>query len=267
VNSVNVGPFGDAIMQELVPEVEKRFRVIKEPYARVLSGGSTGGWESLALQIFHPDFFGGTWSSCPDSVTFTDVEGINAYKDTNAFYKQFEWRRVPTVNSREVDGQIRQTSEQRNRFELVSGTHGRSGEQLDIWSAVYGPQGNDGYFEPLFNKRTGEINPAVAQYWKEHYDLLYYLQQNWPTVGPKLVDKIHVYTGTADTYLLNNSTKQLQEWMKTTTNPHYEGYFLYGDGKPHCWSGPVNAGERLKEMAQHIMAHKPDWATTEWWKQ
>ncbi len=267
VNSVNVGPYGDAIMQELIPEVEKRFRVIKDPYARVLSGGSTGGWESLALQIFHPDFFGGTWSSCPDSVTFTDVEGINAYKDTNAFYKQFEWRRVPTVNSREVDGQIRQTSEQRNRFELVSGTHGRSGEQLDIWSAVYGPQGRDGYFEPLFDKRTGTINPAVAQYWKEHYDLLSYLQQNWATVGPKIVDKIHVYTGTADTYLLNNSTKQLQDWMKTTTNPHYEGYFLYGDGKPHCWSGPVNAGERLKEMAQHIMAHQPDWATAEWWRQ
>jgi hypothetical protein len=81
------------------------------------------------------------------------------------------------------------------------------------------------------------------------------------------VDKIHVYTGTADTYLLNNSTRQLQDWMKTTTNPHYEGYFLYGDGKPHCWSGPVNAGERLKEMAQHVMAHKPDWATADWWKQ
>jgi hypothetical protein len=267
VDSVNVGPYGAAIMQELIPEVEKRFRVIKEPYARVLSGGSTGGWESLALQIFHPDFFGGTWSACPDSVTFTDVEGINVYKDANAFYKQFEWRRVPTVNSRETDGQIRQTSDERNRFELVSGTRGRSGEQLDIWSAVYGPLGKDGYFEPLFNKRTGEINPAVPQYWKEHYDLLYYLQQNWAAVGPKIVDKIHVYAGTADTYLLNNSTRQLQEWMKTTTNPHYEGYFLYGDGKPHCWSGPVNAGERLKDMAQHIMAHKPDWATTEWWRQ
>ncbi len=267
VNSVNVGPYDDAIVQELIPEVEKRFRAIGEPYARVLSGGSTGGWESLALQIFHPDFFGGTWSSCPDPVTFTDVEGVNVYKDTNAFYKQFEWRRVPTVNSREVDGQIRQTSEQRNRFELVSGTKGRSGEQLDIWSAVFGPQASDGYFQPLFDKRTGQIDPSVAQYWKEHFDLLYYLQQNWAGVGPKIVDKIHVYTGTADTYLLNNSTRQLQEWMKTTANPHYEGYFLYGDGKPHCWSGPVNAGERLKEMAQHIAAHKPDWATTEWWKQ
>lgn len=267
VNSVNVGPYGDAIMQELIPEVEKRFRVMREPYARVLSGGSTGGWESLALQIFHPDFFGGTWSYCPDSVTFTDVEGINIYKDTNAYFKMHAngWLKVPTINSREVNGQVRQTSEQRNYFELVNGTKGRSGEQLDIWSAVYGPLGTDGYFKPLFDKRTGDIDPAVAEHWKEHYDLLHYLRRNWPTVGPKLVDKIHVYTGTADTYFLNNSTRELQEWMKTTANPHYEGFFLYGDGKPHCWSGPVTQGERLKEMAQHIMAHKPDWATTPWW--
>jgi len=267
VNSVNVGPYGDAIMQELIPEIEKRFRVMREPYARVLSGGSTGGWESLALQILHPDVFGGTWSSCPDSVTFTDVEGINIYKDTNAFYKTNAngWLKVPTINSREVNGQVRQTSEQRNHFELVHGTKGRSGEQLDIWSAVYGPLGADGYFQPLFNKRTGEIDPTVAQSWRNNYDLLEYMKRNWPAVGPKLVDKIHVYTGTADTYFLNNSTRELQEWMKTTANPHYEGYFLYGDGKPHCWSGPVNQGERLKEMAQHILAHKPDWATAGWW--
>lgn len=266
VNSVNVGPYGDAIMQELIPEVEKRFRVIREPYARTLSGGSTGGWESLALQIFHPDFFGGTWSSCPDPVTFTDVEGINIYTDKNAFYKEYEWRREPIVNSRETDGRIRLTSEQRNHFELVSGTRGRSGEQLDIWSAVYGPLGKDGYFEPLFNKRTGDINPAVAQYWKDHYDLLEYLKRNWTTVGPKLIDKIHVYTGTMDTFGLNNSTEQLERWMKTTESPHYEGFFLYGDRKPHCWSGPATAAERLKEMATLVMRKKPDGATTPWWR-
>ncbi len=128
VNSVNLGPYGDAIMQELIPEIEQRFRVIREPYARVLSGGSTGGWESLALQVYHPDFFGGTWSYCPDPVTFTDVEGINVYADVNAFYKQHEWRRVPTANTREVTGEVRLTSRQRNYFELVSGTKGRSGQ-------------------------------------------------------------------------------------------------------------------------------------------
>ncbi len=266
VNSVNVGPYGDAIMQELIPEIEKRFRVIREPYARVLSGGSTGGWESLALQIFHPDFFGGTWSSCPDSVTFTDVEGINVYRDVNAFYKQYEWRREPTINSRETDGRPRLTSQQRNYFELVNGTKGRSGEQIDIWSAVFGPIGKDGYFKPLFDKKTGVIDREVANYWRDNYDLLEYLKRNWARVGPKLIDKIRVYTGTVDTYFLNNSTMELEAWMKTTENPHYEGYFLYGDGKPHCWSGPGTSTDKLKEMAQHILRHKPDGATAPWWK-
>jgi hypothetical protein len=265
VNSVNLGPYGDAILQELIPEVEKRYRILAEPYARVLSGGSTGGWESLALQIFHPDFFGGTWSYCPDPVTFTDVEGINIYEDVNAFYKQHEWRRVPTANTREVTGEVRLTSRQRNHFELVNGTKGRSGQQLDIWSAVYGPINDDGYFKPLFDKRTGEIDAEVAEYWRANYDLLHYLRQNWAEVGPKLVDKLHVYTGTMDNFYLNNSTRELEQWMKTTENPHYEGVFMYGDGKGHCFSGPVTRAERLREMAQFIMRKKPDDTATPWW--
>ena len=266
VNSVNVGPYGDAIHQELIPEIEKRFRVIREPWARLLSGGSTGGWEALALQVFHPDFYGGTWSYCPDSVDFSDVEGIDIYHDTNAFYKQYEWRREPTVNSREVNGQIRQTSEQRNHFELVNGTHGRSGEQLDIWSAVFGPLGEDGYFQPLFDKRTGVIDPAVAQYWKEHYDLRYYLEKNWYTVGPKLVGRLHIFVGDADNFFLNNGVHKLQDWMKTTQDPHYEGYFVYGAMRGHCYTGPENAADRLKEMAQYILSSMPAGTVAEWWK-
>jgi hypothetical protein len=267
VNSVNVGPYGDAIMNELIPEVEKRFRIIKEPWARWLDGGSTGGWESLALQVWHPDFFGGTWSYCPDPVTFSDVEGINAYKDKNAFWKDFEWYREPTINSRELDYSPRQTSQQRNFMELVNGTHGRSGTgQLDIWSAVYGPLGADGFFAPLFDKRTGTIDPTVAQYWRDHYDILEYLKKNWTTVGPKLVDKIHIYVGDADTYQLDRATRELEAWMKTTQSPHYEGFFMYGDGKPHCWAGPGGPTDRVRDMATHAVAHKPDGVTTPWWK-
>lgn len=266
VNSVNVGPYGDAIMNELIPEVEKRFRVIREPYARILSGGSTGGWEAAALQIFHPDFFGAAYAYCPDSVTFSDVEGINIYEDENAFYKMDGWRKVPTANSRRVNGQLVMTSEQRNHFELANGTKGRSGEQLDIWSAVFGPLGPDGYFKPLFNKRTGEIDRQVAEYWKENFDLKYYLEKNWQAVGPKLIDKLYFYTGDVDTYYLNNSTKELELWMKKTENPHYEGFFMYGDNKPHCWSGPVSSSRRLEEMAQLIQRKKPEGATTPWWQ-
>jgi hypothetical protein len=265
VNSVNLGPYGDAITRELMPEIERRFRAIGEPWARITDGGSTGGWISLAHQFFYPDLYGGVWSYCPDSVTFSDVEGINVYKDDNAFYRKIDWRTVPIINTREVNGHVRLTSEQRNHMELVNGTKGRSGEQLDIWSAVFGPLGKDGYFEPLFDKRTGKMNRKVAEYWREHYDLLEYLKRNWATVGPKLVDKVHVYTGTMDNFFLNNSTKELEEWMKTTQNPHYKGFFLYGDGKGHCWSGPESTPERLRQMAAHIMRHKPEGMTTPWW--
>lgn len=266
VNSVNNGPYGDAIMHELIPEIEKRFRVIGEPWARITDGGSTGGWISLAHQILYPDFYGGVWSYCPDPVTFTDVEGINVYKDENAYYRKVDWRTVPIINTREINGHVRLTSEQRNHMELVNGTRGRSGEQLDIWSAVFGPVGKDGYFEPLFDKRTGTINRTVAEYWRQHYDLLEYLKRHWSTVGPKLVGKVHVYTGTMDNFFLNNSTKELEDWMKTTENPHYTGFFLYGDGKGHCWQGPESTPERLRQMAVHIARHKPEGMTTPWWR-
>jgi len=265
VNSVNVGPYGDAIMEELIPEIERRYRIIEEPWARLLDGGSTGGWEAMALQIFHPDFFGGVWSYCPDPVTFTNVEGVNIYEDDNAFYKDRGWFRVPTINTREVNGEVRLTSAQRNRFELVSGTRGRSGQQLDIWAAVYGPVGEDGFFSPLYDKRTGVLHRDVAEYWRENYDLLHYMKTNWSWLGPKLIGKLHIYTGDMDNFYLNNAVVEMDTWMKTTVNPHYPGYFSYGRGEGHCYSGPLSMGERLKEMAQHVMQNQPDVLDTPWW--
>jgi hypothetical protein len=264
VNSPNVGPYGDAIMNELIPEVEKRFRIIREPWARWLSGGSTGGWEALALQLFHPDFFGSAWVGCPDPVTFSGG-AIDLYKDTNAFYKDFPWYRQPTIYAREINGDVRETARQRSYLELVTGTKGRSGEQRDIFEAVYGPVGKDGYFQPLYDKRTGVIDQAVVQYWKEHYDLLVYMQKNWPALGPRIVDKLHVYVGDADTYFLDRAVRVMDAWMKTTTNPHYEGSFMYGDQKPHCWSGPGTGLDRIRDMAELALRKKPDGTTTPWW--
>jgi hypothetical protein len=265
VNSPNVGPYDDALMQELIPAVEKQFRVISEPYARVVSGGSTGGWISAYLQIFHPAFFGGAWCSCPDAVTFSDVEGVNFYQDDNAFFKIYDWRPVPTINSRFTNGQAIQTSEQRNRYELVSGTRGRSGEQIDVWSAVWGPVGDDGFFKPAFDKSTGKIDKDVVGYWRDHWDLLEYLKRNWSTVGPALKDNLYFFAGDADTYFLNNSTMALEAWLKTTNAPHSEAQFMYGNLKPHCWQGPVTPAQRVIEIAQHIQRHKPQGADNPWW--
>ena len=266
VNSANCGPYGDAIMQELIPKIEEDFRIIREPYARVLEGGSTGGWEALALQIFHPDFFGGCFAYCPDPVDFRDVEGINIYQDKNAYYKEYEWRQEPTISVRDTWGRVIQTAQQKNHYELARGTRGRSGEQFDIWSAVYGPVGEDGYYKPLYDKRTGEIDTSVARYWKENYDLRYYLEKNWSVVGPKLAGKLHIFTGDMDTFYLNNAVHLLHDFLEKTDNPPYGGFFWYAPRKPHCWSGPFTPGEQIKFIATHIAVNTPRDVETSWWK-
>ena len=257
VNSANNGPYGDAIHQELIPEIEKRFRTIQKGYARLLTGGSTGGWESFALQVLYPDFYGGTWSFAPDPLDFRNVEGFNIYEDTNAFYREQGKYTTPIVNTREPEtGAVKLTSEQRNLMELVNGTKGRSGEQLDIWSAVFGPVGDDGYFKPLFDKETGAIDPEVAQYWLENYDLRHYLEQNWETLGPKLQGKLHVFCGDMDNFFLNVGVYHMEAFLESTTQPYYDGSFTYGARGGHSWR-PFDNAELLRRMAAHLEKNAP----------
>ena len=264
VDSPSVGPYGTAIHEELIPEFERRFRAIPEPYARVLTGGSTGGWISFAYQVYYPDFYGGTWSFAPDPLDFRNVEGIDIYEDVNAFYKVHEWRTVPTPNSRVPEtGYINLTSKQRNHFELANGTKGRSGEQIDIWSAVFGPLGDDGYFKPLFDKYTGEMYPDVAQAWKRNYDIRYYLEQNWSSIGPKLVGKLHLFAGTMDNYYLDIGVKHTEAFLESTTNPYYAGSVTYGAHGNHGWR-PMSSAQLLRLMAQHIIANRPAGTKVDW---
>ncbi len=263
VNSANNGPYGDAIHDELIPEIERRFRAIREGYARVLTGGSTGGWEAFALQVFYPDFYGGTWAFSPDPLDFRNVEGINIYEDGNAFYKQYEWYRVPTTNTRDHEtGAARLTQKQRNTMELVNGTKGRSGEQLDIWSAVFGPVGSDGYFKPLFDKKTGVIDSSVADYWREHFDMRYILQRDWKRLGPKLKGKLHVIVGRLDDFYLNWGVYYLQDFLESTTDPYYDGSFTFGDRGGHGWRRASD--ELIRIMADHIEKAQPDHARPLW---
>jgi hypothetical protein len=158
VNSANAGPYGDAITQELIPYVERTFRGIGQGWARAVYGGSTGGWEALASQVFYPDFYNGAWVFCPDVVDFRAYMTMNLYEDKNAFWVEGPFARVPRPAMRQADGLLLSTMEQMNRYELVQGTRGRSGEQLDAWQAYFSSVGEDGYPQPVFNKRTGEID-------------------------------------------------------------------------------------------------------------
>jgi hypothetical protein len=237
VNSANLGPYGDAITYEFIPFIEKTFRGIGKNWARFLYGGSTGGWEALAAQVFYPDEYNGAFAACPDPVDFRAYMTINIYEDKNAYYYQGPFARIPRPGHRDYLGQLTATVEQNNLFELALGTKSRSGQQWDIWEAVYSPQGPDGYPKRIFNKLTGEIDPEVAKYWKEHFDLRHILERDWNKIGPKLEGKIHLYVGDMDNYYLNNAVYFMEEFLEKTKNPHYGGEVKYGDRAEHCWNG------------------------------
>src|ERR1700677_4621839 len=253
VNSANLGPYGDAIETELIPVIEKTFRAIGQGWARLVYGGSTGGWESLAVQIFYPDHYNGAFVACPDPVDFRGFTNINLYSDKNMFFIDGPHMRVEQPGERDYLGRTLTTTRQINQYELALGSHGRSGEQFDIWQAVYGPVGKDGYPQTIFDKETGEIDATTAAYWKEHYDLSAILQKNWSSLGPMLEGKIHVYVGSADTYFLNDAVYYLEDVLNATTNPPYGGEVKYGDRAEHCWNGDPNLPNYLSRLHYNTM--------------
>ncbi|MFH1941854.1 MAG: alpha/beta hydrolase-fold protein [bacterium] len=263
VNTPNVGPYGDAIMEELIPKIEETFRIIRKPYARVLSGGSTGGWESLALQVFHPDYFGGTWTGCPDPVDFRRFQLQNIYKDENMYYRVHEWLKLDIPETRSTDGDVIYTMKMRLHYENVIGDKNRSGEQWAIWEALYTPVGEDGYPKPLWNWHTGEIDHDVAEHWKQ-YDLSLYLRSNWSWLGPKLVGKLNLYVGDMDNAYLNLGVVLLEKFLENTKDPYYDGVVEYGDGGGHCWM--PRGAELLKLFEEHISGHAPKGEDTSRWK-
>jgi Putative esterase len=274
VNSANNGPYGDAIMTELIPYIEAQFRVIRKPYARLLTGGSTGGWESLALQVFHPDFFGGTWSFYPDPVDFRRYQLVDIYNDDNAFdYKpthdewapMFQWVSSERPYLRKGDGQPVISMRDISRFEAVLGTKDRSAEQLAAWEAAYGPVGSDGYPKPLWDKTTGKIDHDVASYMRNQgYDLRAYVQDNWPKLGPKLVGKLHLSCGDMDNHFLNLGVYLMQEALEIQTDPPYGGSFEFGRPmKVHGWQ-PVTESQLVKLMSEQVSKNPPADATLSW---
>jgi hypothetical protein len=249
VNSANQGPYGDAINYELIPYIEQKFRGIGKGWARFLYGGSTGGWETLGSQVFYPDMYNGCFAACPDSIDFRSFFIVNIYDHENAYYVGSQWLRTPTPGTRNYLGEVQFTTEAGNHLELVLGTNSRSGGTWDIYNAVYSPVGEDGYPKPIWDKMTGKIDHAVAQYWKENYDLRYIMERDWKTLGPKLKGKIHIYVGDMDNWYLNNAVYLTEAFLKSTTDPVYEGEVDYGDRQEHCWCGDQtrpNAISRLR---------------------
>jgi len=277
VDSANVGPYGSAINQELIPAIEQKYRGIGQGWARATFGGSTGGWEALATQVFYPDFYNGTWAACPDPVDFHAYQNIDLYNDANAFTRKGDFAEIPIAGDRKPDGTMIATTAGEFGFEYVLGTHGRSTEQWNIWQAVYSPAGPDGYPAQIIDPLTGDIDKKVLEYWHDHYDLTAILKRDWPTLGPKLEGKLHLTVGDGDTYFLNNAVHLLQKQLESSSNPHSDATFQYGPGMPHCYTGGpaeytmqennANWAQRiLPLMVDHMLATAPTSADVKTWR-
>jgi len=204
-DSDNNGPWGTALVEELIPHLEKEFRLIPEPKARLLTGHSSGGWSSLWVQITHPDYFGAVWATSPDSVDFHDFSGIDLYDPKANFFKDAGGNPRPIMRD---DGKVRLLLRDFARMEDVIGPGG----QMHSFEAVFGPRGKDGKPVPLWNRKTGKIDPEVMKTWRR-YDIVDKLQREWPTLGPKLAGKITVIMGDEDNFYLNGATHRLKEAM------------------------------------------------------
>ena len=258
VNSENVGPYGDAITYELIPHIEEKFRGIGEGWARFTYGGSTGGWEALAVQVMYPEEYNGCFAACPDPIDFRAFCLTNIYEDKNAYYLDSKFKKTLVPGHRDYLGNVSSYLKEMNQRELVLGTKSRSGQQWDIWEAVYSPVGEDGYPQRIWDKVTGDINPEVANYWKENYDLAYILKRDWKQNAANWQGKIRIYCGDMDNYYLNNAVYLAEEILEST-DPYYNGEVDYGDRAEHCWNGDHNQPNHISRLRYHTM-FIPKWA-------
>jgi hypothetical protein len=263
VNSPNTGPYQDVLMKELLPYINREFRTIDAPWARVLTGGSTGGWISLYTQITQPESFGGAWIYCPDMVDYRALVHTDVYHEKNYFTPDgYKWLIPERPYSRTVNGQWAVSARQFAQLSSALGNRSRGGEWGDAYAAMFGPVGPDGYPVPLIDWKSGAINNHVAEVWRDNgFDLRYYLEKNWKTVGPKVRGQLFFLCGDMDQFYCNNAMYLMQDFLEKTKNPPYEGSFRFG--RPMIGHTFTGVGldpwpfALLREMAAHMRARQP----------
>lgn len=235
-NSDNNGPWGDALVNEFIPFLEKEYRCNG---ARLLTGHSSGGWTVLWLQTQYPKTFAGCWSSSPDPVDFHSFQKVNLYDDKNIFYAQDSTLRLTATVAGRIPWATMKTVYQMEHVIY-------RGEQMQSFNAVFSKKGADGLPQNICNSLTGEINPEVFTNWKK-YDISSNLKTNWDALKSDLDGKVRVSVGTADNFLLNHAVTLLENQMKEL-NSSFK--FAYYPGDHFTVSTPVyntDGYEFLKE--------------------
>lgn len=233
LDSDNSGPYGQALIYELIPHIEQKYRGTTEAATRFVDGCSTGGWVSLALQLMYPDVFGGVFSYSPDAIEFTNYQLVNVYEDQNVYVNEHGYER-PVM--RDTNGEPMMSMRAFINYENVLGasnTYINSGGQFSAHNALYSPKGDDGLPKPMFDAVTGKIDQSVLENWKK-YDLKLLVENNWETLGPKLQGKIYIWAADMDNFYLNPATRVFEKALREASGNTSDAVIEYAAMQGHC---------------------------------
>ena len=233
MDSENSGPYGASLIEELIPYIESNYRGMGETKYRFVDGCSTGGWVSLALQLYYPDDFNGVWSYSPDAIEFENYQLINIYKDENAYVNEAGIERPVMRNTKGEPMMLLRDFLQYENVLGRSNTYVTSGGQFSAHNALYSPKGEDGLPKPIFDPLTGDIDHVVAETWKK-YDMKIYAKENWAELGPKIQGKIYIWMGDMDHFYLNPATRAFDEFILETENPTSDAQIVFTPMAGHC---------------------------------
>lgn len=239
-DSANNGPVGTALVEEMVPYIDRTYRTLAQPEARLLTGHSSGGWSSLWLQCTYPKIFGGVWSTSPDPVDFRDFQQIDLYAPQANMFSDAAIKPRPLARFGDQPALFYQPF---SDMETVLG----HGGQLQSFEAVFSPRGADGQPLPLYDRRNGAVDPQVAEAWRK-YDITQVLHANWDRLGPALKGKLHIYTGEKDTFYLEGAVRLLKQELARLGS---DAVVEIVPGKDH---GTLIGAEMRTRIAQEMTA-------------
>jgi hypothetical protein len=235
VDSSNHGARATALIDELIPELEKRFRIDSRSAARILTGHSSGAWSALWLQLNHPEVFGACWASAPDPIDFRAFQCSNLYEDQNLF-RSIDGTPQPSMRRRGDDGDevVTMTVEQECLMEHAMAPQGRSGQQWDAWEAMFSPHDvAAGAPRPMFDAQTGSIDAEVVEHWSA-YDIGRLVTGDWDRYGPVLMQRVRLACGTADSFYLDRAVELFKADAEALAGKwEGPGYIMLVDGATH----------------------------------
>jgi pimeloyl-ACP methyl ester carboxylesterase len=251
-DSATNGPRGEALVSEMIPEIDRLFRTIPEPTARFVTGHSSGGWASLWLQVTYPDTFGGVWSTAPDPVDFRDFQQVDLFADPPlSLYVDESGNRRPVARR---DGSPALWFDSFGRMDDVI----KRGGQLRSFEAVFSPLDDNHQPRRMWQRNSGRIDAEVVKAW-EDYDIRLKLERNWPQLGPKLAGKLHIWTGEFDTFYLEGAVKLLQQSLATLGS---DAQVTVAPGKDHSSLLDSELSRAIRaQMSEKFRQHHSDAAS------